>query len=119
VTVRRTPFALTAWLFLAGVVVQVTLAGMALFDLADWTAHAALGWFLPLVAILVLVCAFVARLDRRTLWLTVALVLTANIQPSLAEARSVAPLVAAVHPVNALVVFWLAVLIARRSLARD
>jgi hypothetical protein len=31
----------------------------------------------------------------------------------------VAPLVAALHPVNALLVFWLAVLVARRALDRD
>lgn len=118
-TGRRALFAATAWVFLVGVVAQVTLAGTALFELTDWTAHTALGWFLPLVAILVVVFAFVARIDRRTLWLSVALVLTANIQPSLAEARSVAPLVAALHPVNALVVFWLALVVARGSLTPD
>ena len=118
-TVRRVPFAATAWLFVAGVVAQVTLAGTALFELSDWTVHTGLGWGLPLVAILVLALAFVARADRRTLWLTLALTVSANVQPSLAEVRSVAPLVAALHPVNALLVFWLAVVVARRSLDRD
>ena len=118
-TVRRALFAATAWLFLVGVVAQVTLAGTALFELSDWTLHTELGWGLPLVAIFVLVFAFVARLDRRTLWVTLALALAATVQPSLAEARSVSPLVAALHPVNALLVFWLAVVVARRSLVRD
>ena len=118
-TARRALFAATAWLFLVGVVAQVTLAGTALFELSDWTMHTELGWGLPLVAIVVLACALIARLDRRTLWVTLALALSAIVQPSLAEARSVAPLVAALHPVNALLVFWLAVLVARRALDRD
>lgn len=118
-TVRRALFATTAWTLLVGVVAQVTLAGLALFELTDWVAHTALGWILPLAAIVLVVVTFVARLDRRTLWVTLALALTANVQPSLAEARSVAPLVAALHPVNALVVFWLALVVAHRSLEPD
>ena len=118
-TVRRALFTATAWLFLAGIVAQVTLAGTALFELSDWTVHTELGWGLGVAAILLPVAAFAARPGRRTLWLTIGLAVAGCAQPSLAEARSVAPLVAALHPVTALLVFWLAVLVARRPLHRD
>lgn len=118
-TGRRALFAAAAWLFLAGIVAQVTLAGTALFELSDWTVHTELGWGLGFAAILLPVVAFAARPARRTLWLAIALAVTGCVQPSLAEARSVAPLVAALHPVNALLVFWLAVLVARGALDRD
>jgi hypothetical protein len=36
-------------------------------------------------------------------------------QPELAAARHEAPVIAALHPVNALLVFWLTWLVARRS----
>jgi hypothetical protein len=108
-------FAAAAWLFLAGLVVQVFLAGLGVFVLTDWTAHTELGWGLSSASILLLVLAVLARPDRRTVWLTAGLAVAALVQPELAAARDVAPLAAALHPVNALVVFWLAWLVARGS----
>jgi hypothetical protein len=115
VTARRAAFAASAWLYAIGVIVQVFLAGAALFELTDWSVHTDLGWGLGSAPLIVLVLALVARADRRTVWLVVALLVLGFIQPALAEAREMAPVVAAVHPVNALVLFWLAVVVARRS----
>lgn len=109
-------FAAAAWLFLAGVIYQVFLAGLGAFKLAPWTGHGQLGWALGSAPILILILAIAARPERRTVWLTVALAVAAAIQPELAMARHTAPAVAALHPVNALLVFWLAWLVARRSL---
>jgi hypothetical protein len=113
---RRIAFAILAWLFLAGVVVQVFLAGVGLFELADWTLHADVGWGLGSAPLLLLLFVFAARFERRTVLLTAGLALAAVIQPELAAARHTAPIVAAFHPLNALVVFWLAWLVAQRSL---
>lgn len=112
----RIAFAVAAWLLLAGVVLQVFLAGLGLFKLSDWRLHADFGWALGSAPILLLVLALVARLERRTVWLTAGLTLAAVLQPELAAARHTAPLVAAFHPLNALIVFWLAWLVARRSI---
>lgn len=109
-------FAAAAWLFLAGVIFQVFLAGLGVFELAPWTTHRELGWGLGTAPILILVLAIAARPERRTVWLTIALAVAAAIQPELASARETAPVVAALHPVNALLVFWLAWLVARGSL---
>jgi hypothetical protein len=111
----RVVFAAAAWLYLAGIVVQVFLAGAGLFELTDWTLHAGLGWGLGSAPVLLLVLAFAARLERRAVWLTLGLTVAALLQPELAAARRDAPVVAAFHPVNALLVFWLAWLVARRS----
>jgi len=111
----RVVFAVAAWLFLVGVLVQVFLAGVGVFELADWTAHAGLGWALGSAPILLVLFALVAGVGRSTVLLTVALMIAAIIQPELAAARREAPVVAALHPVNALLVFWLAWVVARRA----
>jgi len=115
VRVWRIVFAAAAWLYLAGIVIQVFLAGAGLFEMTDWTNHTNLGWGLGSAPILLLLLTFPARLDRRTVWLTLALTVLGVLQPELAAARRELPVVAALHPVNALFVFWLAWVVARRS----
>jgi hypothetical protein len=116
VTAGRVVFAVAAWLYLAGVVTQVFLAGAGLFELTDWTAHTGLGWGLGTAPLLLLILAFLARPERTTILLTIGLTVAAIVQPELAAARHDDPIIAAFHPVNALLVFWLAWLIARRSI---
>lgn len=113
----RTVFAAVAWLYLAGVVIQVFFAGASLFEVMDWTVHAGLGWGLGSAPIILLVLALGARVDARTAWLTASLTVAALIQPELALARHGSPVLAALHPVNALLVFWLAWVVARRATA--
>jgi hypothetical protein len=115
VTAGRVAFAAAAGLYLIGVVVQVFLAGAGLFKLTDWTAHTGLGWTLGSAPLLLLIVAFLARPGRTTILLTAALTAAAIVQPELATARYDAPVIAALHPVNALLVFWLAWLVARRA----
>lgn len=112
---RLIAFAGAAWLYLAGIVVQVFLAGIGLFEVGGWELHANLGWLLGSAPILLLVLALVARVDRRTAWWTLGLALAAVVQPELAAVRDEAPVVAAFHPLNALVVFGLAWVVAYRS----
>jgi hypothetical protein len=116
VRIRAIPFAVLAWLFLGGVIVQVLLAGMGLFELTDWTTHAGFGWGLSLVPVVLAVLAVAARVDADTGLLTTFLVISALFQPELAAARHTSPVLAALHPVNAIIVFGLAWLVARRSL---
>jgi hypothetical protein len=115
VTWLRIVFAAAAWVYLAGVVIQVFLAGASLFELTDWTVHASLGWGLGSAPIILLVLALGARVDRRTAWLTAGLTIAALAQPELAAARHDSPVLAAFHPVNALLVFWLAWVVASRA----
>lgn len=113
--VRGVLFAAVCWLFLVGIVVQVFLAGAGLFELTDFTPHGYLGWVLPLVPIVMVVLAALARVDRPTMLLSIGVLVMAMIQPELAAARDTNPVLAAFHPVNALLIFWLAWLLARRA----
>lgn len=113
---RAIPYVIGTWLFLLGIVVQVFLAGMGLFELTDWTNHTNFGWLLGFVVVLLPVLALIARAHARTIAVTGLLALAGIIQPELALARLENPVLAALHPVNALFIFWLSWLVARASL---
>lgn len=110
-------FAGLAWLFLIAVVVQVFLAGIGLFGVSDMELHRGVGYNLPILPLLMLLLAWPARIGRRTVWLTLTLFLVTMIQTLLPSFRGSVAVIAALHPVNALLVFYLAVVTARRSLA--
>jgi hypothetical membrane protein len=100
------------WIYVAGILSQVFLAGIGLFGAAkDFEPHVGLGWILHLVPVLLLIVAAVARVGASLLWWTTALLVVQFIQPILATLRDNQPVVAAFHPVLAAVIFWLAVTI--------
>jgi hypothetical protein len=65
-----------------------------------------------------LVLAPVARLPGRTLGLTVLLLLlnTAQVLLIIIPRQTAVPVAAALHPVNALLIFWVALVLARQAL---
>ena len=113
----RVAFAVVAWLFVAVIVVQVFLAGVGLFvgGTDTFSAHRALGWMLHLAPIVVLLFAWGAHPGPTTMWLSGLLLLLVGIQPFLPSMRGDLPFVAALHPVNALAIFAVGLLIARRA----
>ncbi|MGH2456916.1 MAG: DUF6220 domain-containing protein [Candidatus Limnocylindria bacterium] len=110
-------FVATAALFVAAVVVQVFLAGVGLFGAGEMTTHVEFGYLVATLPLLPLLLAWPARVGGRTAALCAASLLAAQVQTFLPLARDSAPMVAALHPVNALVVFGLGLLVARRGLA--
>jgi hypothetical protein len=110
-------FAFSAALFVAGVAAQVFLAGMFLFAGGSREDHIGFGYTLTLVPILVLLLAVAARPGRRTIGLTALLLAVTWLQPVVTYAREAAPFVAALHPVNAMLIFGLGIVVARRALA--
>ena len=104
------------WLYMAGIVVQTFLAGAALFSTGgSFEAHRNLGWTLHLVPVLLLVVAVVGRVGRDLVWWTVALLVVQGIQPLLPGLRGGLPWLAALHPVLALAIFWLALTIGLKA----
>ena len=96
-------------LFLAGLVFQVYLVGQSLFvDPRDWDVHVEWGWIvahgLPLF---VLISAGLSRLGRRRWFVLIAFLVSAGIQPFLPQLRDTNPTVAALHPINALLLVGL------------
>lgn len=119
----RLAFAGLAWLFVATIVVQVFLIGLGLFgDVAYRQTHIEFGYtWVGLAAFALLISSLVARPGRRTVGLVVALFVLYIVQTALPSARQAYPAIAALHPVNALLMFGLAVNVARMatSLARS
>jgi hypothetical protein len=109
-------FAAVAVLFVVGVIFQVYLAGVGLFGAGDMEGHIGFGFLLSLIPVLPLVLSWPARAGGRTAGLCAVLLVVTFIQTSLPSLRDGAPLVAALHPVNALLVLGLGVVIARRGL---
>jgi hypothetical protein len=106
-----------AWLFAAGIVVQVFLAGMGLFRAGPMQLHIDVGYLLHLGPILILLLIWPARAGRWVGWPAAALLVAVFIQPAFVYFRSDVPLVAALHPVNALLILCLSLLTARRAWA--
>lgn len=112
----RVLYALTAWLFLAGLVVQIFLIGVYLFS--DWSAletHRSLGWVLHLSPLVVLLFAFLARAGRRHWLWALALTAVVLVVPFLPGLQNSQPMLAALHPLGAVVGFVLACVVAWNS----
>jgi hypothetical protein len=105
-----------AWLTVGAILVQVWLAGSAIPQLGgngNFDVHRNFGYLLGLVFLVQLVLAAATRSGRRTIgWAAVLLVLYV-VQSSLPYLDPDLPAVAALHPVNALVMFGLQVWYAR------
>jgi bacteriorhodopsin len=123
VRVARLIFAGAAWILFAALIVQVFLAGVGLFvsEVDSFAAHRNLGWILHLSPILVLLLAWAARAPRGTILMAVGLLVVMLFQPFLPGLRDSLPLVAALHPVNALAIVAFSWEVARRAtvLARE
>jgi|SRR5579884_836997 len=127
--VLRSIWALLVWLFLLAIPVQFYLAGqgaMAGAHAADngtkvasstWDPHAMLGTLMGLLAILILLAALGGRVPRRLTVMSLLLLVFMVIQfllPAFNDSGSTRA-IAALHPVNALIVTGLAVGLAIRS----
>jgi hypothetical protein len=115
--VTRYALAAVAVLFVAGVAVQFFLAGIGLFGAGSMQLHIDVGWALHLVPLIILLLLWPARVGRRLMWLSIALFVVVAVQPFLPGLREAVPLAAALHPVNALAIFWLGLRLAQGSVA--
>jgi hypothetical protein len=120
VVISRRLLEIAAWLLAIAVLAQIFLAGRAVFVGPDWWqkhrdfVHT-FEWLSPLSVIL----AYLGRATRTVkllAWATVVLLFlayaTAGLQSSLGRAG-----LAAFHPVNAALLFWTAIELARRTRA--
>lgn len=103
-----------AWLFVACLVVQFFLVGLEIFEaLGESELHRdfayTYGWLTPIMVLL----AAIANAPSRARLLSIALLVGFAIQTYLPLLADRAPMVAAIHPVTALLVVLVAVLFAR------
>ena len=108
----RTSYCGVSWLIVGGLVLQFFVAGLALFADASFDAHAAFGYFLGIASVALLALAHYGCWLIRDTAILVGLVV---LQAALVWFDALAPWLAALHPVNALVLVWWTYGLARRS----
>lgn len=114
----RLAFIGVAWLFLACVVVQVFLAGLGVFGgTQNFSLHREFGYLFGWLTLVLLLLALVGRLGRRWIGLSALMLVLFAFQSVFVALRGVMPEAAALHPVNALAIFGVALHVARRSRA--
>jgi hypothetical protein len=112
----RTIHGVVAWAVVAAIVVQVWLAGSAIPQLGgdgSFKTHVDFGYLIGLFILILLIVAVVARAGRRRIGLAAGLLVLYVVQSSLPYMDEGLPAAAAFHPVNALVMFGLAIWYAR------
>lgn len=117
VRLSRYVYAAAAWLFVAGILAQVFLIGLSLLGgRSGWQTHIELGHGLSFVALLMVILAYMGRLPRPMkpiTWLNLATyILLADVVIFM---RGSAPIIAALHPVLAVLLFGVAGFLAMRA----
>jgi hypothetical protein len=109
--------AAVAALFVVAIVVQVFFAGAALANLGgsgNFATHIDFGYTgIGIAALAVLLTALAARRPRREVGIALVLLVLYVVQTVLPGFRASTPWVAALHPVNALFLFGIAIWYAR------
>lgn len=106
------------WLFAACSVVQVFLAGLGVFVGPDrFALHRDFGYTFGLLLLLVIVAAVVGRLGRRQILYAIALMILFTLQSAFIALRGSAPEIAALHPVNGVLIIGVAVVSGREAWA--
>jgi len=95
--------------YLVGVLLQATLAGVALFvqPTGDFDLHRQFGYLIHLAGLGAFVLGLLSRPGRPLLWWLIAFGVVAFFQPLLPSTRDGMPYVAALHPMLAIVAFGL------------
>jgi len=105
-------FRILVWLFLIAIFAQLFLAGMVAVaeELKDWSLHAALGHMLAFILIPLLIIMYVGQASREVKLLTWVLFVVWFVQVYVLVIllRESLPVASALHPVLALIDFWLA-----------
>ena len=117
-SIARQANAWLAWLIVAAILVQVWLAGSAIPQLGgngNFMNHQSFGYLIGLLFLVQLVVAVLARLGRRIVGIAAGLLVLYVIQSSLPYMDPGLPAVAALHPVNALVMFGVQIWYARQA----
>ena len=114
----RAVHAILSVLLVIGLVVQVFLAGLGVFETPErFALHRDFGYTLSLLPLFLLVSGLIGGIGRRIALLAVAVGLLFVMQSVFVALRADAPMAAALHPVNGFLILLLALVIARESLS--
>jgi hypothetical protein len=111
--------AAAAVVFVVTIIVQVVLAGLAITNLGgsgNFSTHIEFGFtWVGLAGLALVVTALAARRPRRDVGITLGLLALYIVQTMLPGLKASMPGLAALHPLNAMVLFVLALWYARRA----
>ena len=112
-------YLIAAWLFPVAILVQVFFVGLSLLaGQAYWGTHVEFGHTIIVLPLLLVILAYLGRVPRVEKWLVWSQFGVCLVQTEVfATIREAVPLLAAFHPVLALVLFALALIIALRARA--
>ena len=117
VRASRLLYLVSAWAFLIGLLVQVFFIGLGLFGDPSYRAtHAAFGWILHLTPLLIVLFAALSRAGSRHWQWALLLAAIVFLVPIFVTLRSTSPVLAALHPVSAVLSFAVAVVVALLAL---
>ncbi|MBD2432018.1 MULTISPECIES: DUF6220 domain-containing protein [Fischerella] len=115
----RTAFLVGIWLFVTGLLFQLFTVGMAVFiNPSWWTNHVLFSHFIGGLGFILLLIALFGRFPKAIWSLTGLLNILFFVQGSSANLDSISPALSlgtAFHPVNALLLFWTATTITRKT----
>ncbi len=100
---------------MAGLALQFYLAGMGMFGASSFEAHRVVGYLVVLLILILLLLALIRRGPRRLLAMSALLAVLVIVQVLLPSLRSSVPLLAALHPVNAMALLGVTATIMRSA----
>lgn len=112
----RIAFSLVAWIFAAGTVIQVYLAGLAVpnlgGDLANFELHRNFGFIFGVLTLVLIVLSLAGRMPRLVVLASIALFGLMIVMSALVRLPDLDPNIGALHPVIGVfivgIAFWLA-----------
>jgi mercuric ion transport protein len=106
----RTAYLVVVWVFVACLVVQFFLAGLGVFaGYQNFLTHRDFGYLFGLLVLPVVIFAALARLPRRFILLSLLILVLFAMQSVLILFRTDAPWVAALHPLNGVLILLIAI----------
>ncbi|WP_188454773.1 DUF6220 domain-containing protein [Virgibacillus oceani] len=110
-------FALLAVLFFLSILVQVFLAGIAIFvNLGQWYYHTAFVHYVEFIPIVMLILSFFGAIPKSLRWQCAGLYLMIVLQYITIQLSGSVPYLTALHPVIALLLFWRSLVTARTAI---
>jgi hypothetical protein len=107
---------LLAVLFLISVIIQVFLAGMAsLVDASHWQDHRTFIHYFEAVPVGIFILSFVGRTRGAVRWLGLTMIVFIGLQYMTANMAGKVPAIGAMHPVLALILFWISIVTVKKA----
>lgn len=112
----RIAYRILAWTFLGSIVIQVFIAGMATFgDPSKWQAHASFVKIFAMAPLAMFLLTFIGGIKGRERLLSLGLFLLVVMQFLTIQVFSSVFVIAALHPLIAMLLFWGAIAAARKT----